>query len=159
MNDKNYTTNYIVPQTPDEVFAAINNVRGWWSEDVIGDTDKQGATFHYGFRDIHRTEIAITEITPSRRVVWHVVKNYFNFTQDETEWTGTDIVFEIEPDATGTKLTFTHIGLVPHFECFDVCSNGWGTYINGSLKALITTGEGHPNEGEPLNDSEAALSA
>jgi len=29
-----------------------------------------------------------------------------------------------------------------------VCSNAWGSYINGSLKKLITTGKGNPNPKE-----------
>ena len=38
------------------------------------------------------------------------------------------------------------IGLVPEFECFDNCSNAWGFYINGSLRDLIITGKGEPNQ-------------
>jgi hypothetical protein len=40
MND--FTTIVIVDQTPEEAFAAINNVRGWWSGDIEGSTDKLG---------------------------------------------------------------------------------------------------------------------
>jgi hypothetical protein len=36
-------------------------------------------------------------------------------------------------------------GLVPAYECYDVCSNAWGQYITGSLRKLITTGTGEPN--------------
>jgi hypothetical protein len=35
--------------------------------------------------------------------------------------------------------------LVPEYECFDVCSNGWNHYIHESLKGLIVTGKGQPN--------------
>jgi hypothetical protein len=33
---------------------------------------------------------------------------------------------------------------VPSYECFDVCSNAWGSLMHGSLKSLITTGRGQP---------------
>jgi hypothetical protein len=29
MNDHNFTASFTVDQTPEEVFAALNNVRGW----------------------------------------------------------------------------------------------------------------------------------
>src|SRR6266446_2232400 len=36
--------------------------------------------------------------------------------------------------------------LLPEYECFHVCSNAWGSYINGSLRSLITTAKGRPNQ-------------
>ena len=42
-----------------------------------------------------------------------------------------------------TRLRFTHDGLVPEFECFTDCSNGWGSCVKGSLRTRITTGAGH----------------
>ena len=39
-------------------------------------------------------------------------------------------------------------GLVPEYECFNVCSNAWGFYVKTSLRSLITTGKGRPNQKE-----------
>jgi hypothetical protein len=61
------------------------------------------------------------------------------------EWKGTEVVFEVSK-GDKTEVRFTHLGLVPEYECFNVCSNAWGSYINGSLRSLITTGKGHPNQ-------------
>jgi regulator of RNase E activity RraB len=157
MSDQNYTTTLSVDQSPAEVFAAINNVRGWWSELIEGDTDKPGAVVYYHHKDLHRCTFKITEFVPGRKIVWHVLQNYFSFVQDKSEWTGTDIVFEIAEKADGTELRFTHVGLVPQIECFNVCSDGWDTYIKGSLRSLITTGRGRPNIGEAITESEKAL--
>ncbi len=44
----------------------------------------------------------------------------------------------------------THVGLVPAYECYGVCSDAWGTYINGSLRNLITKGKGQPNQNEEI---------
>ena len=71
-----------------------------------------------------------------------------NFVKDKTEWNGTDIVFEIARKGDKTEVRFTHVGLVPTFECYDGCSGAWGFYINDSLRNLITTGKGQPNPKE-----------
>ena len=146
MSDQNYTTSFTVGQSPEEVFAAINNVRGWWSGEIDGHTDKLGAEFKYRYKDLHKTTQKITELIPGKKVVWHVVESNINFVNDKTEWNGTDIVFEITKKGGKTELRFTHVGLVPAFECYGDCSGAWGFYINDSLRSLITTGKGQPNK-------------
>lgn len=145
MSDQSYTTTILVDQTPGEAFAAINDVRGWWSEEIEGPTDEPGGEFTYHFEDIHRCRMQIVEFVPDEKVVWLCLENYFDFTEDKAEWTGTEIRFEISKEGDKTQVRFTHMGLVPEYECFNVCSNAWGGYITGSLKSLITTGRGNRN--------------
>ena len=145
MTDNNYTTTISVDQTPKEAFDAINNVRGWWSEEIGGSTDKLGEEFDYRFDDMHRCKIKITELIPSEKVIWRVLDSYLSFVKDQTEWTGTEMIFDISKKGNKTEIRFTHQGLVPEVECYDVCSGGWGTAINSSLRSLITTGKGRPN--------------
>jgi uncharacterized protein YndB with AHSA1/START domain len=148
MNDQSLTTSFTVDQTPEEVFDAINNVRGWWSGEIDGRTDKLGEVFTYRYKDVHRTTQTITEFVRGKRVVWHVTDAELNFVKDKTEWNGTDIVFEIAKKDGKTEVRFTHVGLVPAFECYGGCSGAWGFYINDSLRNLITTGKGAPNQKE-----------
>lgn len=148
MNAKNYTASFTVDQSPAEVFAAINNVRGWWSGQIDGRTDQLGAEFTYRYENIHRSVQKITELMPGRKIVWHVVEADINFVKDKKEWNGTDIVFEIANKGGKTELRFTHVGLVPTIECYGKCAGAWGFYINESLRGLITTGKGDPNEKE-----------
>ena len=158
MTNRNFTTAFTVNQTPETVFAAINNVRGWWSEEIDGSTDKLGAEFKYHFQNIHRCRLKITELVPGKKVVWRVLDNYFSFTKDKiVEWKGTDIIFEIAKKSDRTEVRFTHQGLVPEYECYDACREGWSTYINSSLRDLITTGKGKPNVGQPMTENERAL--
>lgn len=145
MTDQNYTTTFLVDQTPKEVFNAINNVRGWWSEEVEGGTAKLNDEFNYHFRDIHSCKMKLIEVIPDKKVVWLVLDNYFSFITDQSEWKNTTIIFEIAEKDNQTQLVFTHEGLVPDYECFDICFNAWTGYINGSLRNLITTGKGQPN--------------
>jgi activator of Hsp90 ATPase-like protein len=148
MPDQSFTTAFSVDQTPQEVFNAINNVRGWWSEEIEGPTTGLGDEFLYHYQDVHRCRIKITESVPGKKVLWLVLDNHFNFTADKTEWKGTKVIFEIDNKGDKTELRFTHQGLVPQYECFNLCSNAWSTYINGSLRSLITSGKGLPNARE-----------
>jgi hypothetical protein len=115
MKTKDYATSFTVDQSPEEVFDAINNVRGWWSEEIDGSTDKLRAEFKFRYKDFHR---------------------------------GTDVVFEITKKGDKTELRFTHVGLIPVFECHGDCSGAWSFYINDSLRSLIKTGKGQPNPKE-----------
>jgi len=148
MENLNFTTTLLMDQSPTEVFNAINNVRKWWSEEIEGGTDKLNDEFLYNYKDIHSCKIKLTEVVPGKKVVWSVLDNYFKFTKDKSEWKGTEINFEISKTGNKTQLRFTHLGLVPEYECFDICSNAWTDYIHNSLHSLITTGTGKPNPEE-----------
>lgn len=150
-----FTTDFLTDKTPQEVFSAINNVRGWWSENIVGSTDRLNEEFLYSYKDVHISKMKIVELVPNKKVVWLVLKNAFNFTKDTTEWNGNRIVFEISEKDGRTQLRFTQEGLVPQYECYDVCQDAWTSYIRGSLKDLIETGEGKPNTEE--NGLNAAL--
>jgi hypothetical protein len=156
MSDQSFTTAFTVDQTPEEVFDAVNNVRGWWSGEIDGSTDKLDAEFTYRYKDIHRTTQKITEFVPGKKVVWHILDAQLNFVKDKTEWNGTDVVFEITRIGDKTELQFTHVGLVPAFECYGGCSGAWGSYINNSLRNLITTGSGQPNPKEKAGEEKVS---
>ena len=99
----------------------------------------------------------LVEVIPDQRAVWLVLDNYFNFTENKREWQGTKVIFEVPKKGDKTEIRFTHLGLVPDYECFDVCSNAWSSYINSSLRSLITTGKGHPNQKEKGDGERASL--
>ena len=160
MTTPDFTTTLIVEQTPKAVFDAVNNVRGWWSEEIEGRTDQLNDEFKYHYEDVHRCQIKLIEVIPDKKVVWLVMNNYFKFTKDESEWTGTKIIFEISAkDSHHTGLRMTHVGLVPEYECFEICQGAWTNYIQNSLKSLIMTGKGQPNAtGKPQTENEKKLS-
>ena len=90
----------------------------------------------------------LIEVIPNKKVVWLVMDNYFQFTKDKSEWNGNKIIFEITEKDNKTQLQFTQLGLVPEYECYDICQNAWSNYINNSLRSLITTGKGQPGPKE-----------
>ena len=150
MKSQNYSTTFTVDQTPEEVFAAINNVRGWWSGNIEGSTNKLGDEWTYRYKDVHYSKQKIAELVPGKKVVWLVLDSYLNFIEDKTEWNGTRIAFEIARKGDKTEVRFAHLGLVPEVECYDACSNAWGGYVNSSRRTLITKGKGQPNRKEEV---------
>jgi endonuclease YncB( thermonuclease family) len=144
MTTKDFAVSFTVNEAPEKVFDAINNVRGWWSEEIEGDTDRLGAEFRFHHKDLHRSTQKITEFVPGKKIAWRVVDGQINFVKDMTEWDGTDIVFDIVRTGDKTELRFTHVGLTPTVECYGGCSGAWGFYVSESLRKLITSGKGDP---------------
>ncbi len=139
-----FTASITVDQTPDEVFAAITDVRGWWNENLIGDSAALDEQFVFFDEGIRFSRFRLTEVEPGKRIVWQVVDSYLAFVSDHDEWTGTTVVFDIAATTDGTTLHFTHQGLTSTSECYVACSKGWSFYINKSLPQLLATGTGQP---------------
>lgn len=153
MKNQDYSIHMIVEQDPETVYNAINNVRGWWSEEIEGPTDVLNKEWFYHYKDIHLCKMKVVTLNPYQKVVWEVMENHFNFVSNTTEWVGNRLIFEIVKEDGKTKLTFTQQGLTSFYECFEVCREAWTNYITSSLYKLITTGRGEPNpaEGEGYN--------
>lgn len=145
MDNQDFTTSILVDQSSKEAFDAITNVRGWWSEEIEGGTAKLGDVFKYHYKDVHICKMKLIEVIPNKKVVWDVLENDFNFTTDKSEWVGTKVIFEINQKDNKTEVRLTHQGLVPDYECYDICFNAWTNYIQNSLYNLIITGKGQPN--------------
>lgn len=148
MNKTDFSTTIRVDNSATEVFNAILNVRSWWSEEIEGNTSKVNDEFSYHYKDVHSCRMKLIEVIPDKKIVWLVLENHFNFTKDKTEWLNTTCYFELKEENEQTQLKFTHVGLVPEYECFEICKNAWTEYIQESLFNLITTGKGKPNPKE-----------
>ncbi|SHH08029.1 SRPBCC family protein [Flavobacterium defluvii] len=160
MSATDFTTTIKVDQSPEEVFRAATNVRDWWSEEIEGNTANLNDEFDYHYEDVHRCKIKLIEVIPNRKIVWLIEENFFKFTEDKNEWTGTKPTFEISEKDGKTELRFTHFGLTSEYECFEICRDAWTNYIQKSLKNLIETGKGNPNaSGKPQTENEKKLSA
>ena len=147
MDNQNFTVSFLVDQPPKEAFNAIQNVPGWWTENLQGSTQQLNDEFEVRFGDVHYSKQKLIEVITNKKVVWLITDSRLNFVKDKSEWTGTKISFEIAEKDGKTQVRFTHSGLVPEIECYRDCSNAWGYYVN-SLHSLITTGKGQPEPKE-----------
>ncbi len=159
MVSQNFSATFSVDRTPKEAFDAITNVRGWWSGNIEGRTDKLGEEWTYRYEDVHYSKQRITELVPGKKVVWLVLDSYLSFVEDKTEWNGTTITFDIAKKGDKTEVHFSHVGLIPEQECYGECSTAWSFYINGSLRKLLTTGKGQPNKKEEAKPQASKRSA
>jgi len=144
-----YQQCFIAQANAAKVYAALttlDGLRGWWTNDVAGDSGLDGK-IRLRFGNSHK-EMQVEALAPNREVRWlctaaHI--NHDSLTRTD-EWVGTRIVFHLSPEgAEHTRVDFEHIGLVPSFECYELCNNGWNYFLK-SLHEFVETGKGTPFE-------------
>ena len=143
MKKHDYTATILVRATATRAFKSINNVAGWWTENIDGRSEKLNDIFKIHFGETFVT-MKIVESFPDKRVVWNVTDCFLHWLADKKEWKDTRIVFEISTEGESARIQFTHVGLVPEVECYDNCVKGWDQYIKDSLAKLINEGNGLP---------------
>jgi len=142
MEKQNYMVTIEVKGNAEKAFKSINNVTEWWNENLEGDSYKLNDVFKIHFGGNNFVTHKIVEFTPDKKVVWLVTDCFLDWLKDKTEWTKTKMSFELTSKDDLTQINFTHIGLVPEVECYNMCVKGWEQYIKGSLLKLINEGEG-----------------
>jgi len=146
MTDTNdYTTSFTVDKTPEEVYAAILNTRGWWSGNIEGKTDEEGAEFTYEVPDVHWSKQKIVQLVPGKKVVWKVLDSKITYTTPQNVWDNLDMIFDITENDGKTELRFTQKGMVPSLACYGDITSAWDSLIPGNLKKLVETGENQPS--------------
>ena len=144
MKNKNFTTTLVVDQTPEQVFNAVRNVRGWWSgyysEEFNGATEKLDDVFTFrAGNGAHYSKQKLVEVIPNKKVVWLITDSNLSFLDKKDEWTGTKVSFDISKKDNKTELVFTHEGLTPEIECYNSCAPAWSQYLKNKLLPLITS--------------------
>ena len=141
---ESFTVTIEVSKSPQDVFNHItNDVAKWWGgKDLKGNSKKLNDEFIIHHPGAHFSKQKLVEVIPGKKIVWLVTESTLDWLQkDKHEWTNTKMIFEISTDNGKTILHFTHEGLVPEKECYDMCSKGWSMVIKDWLFNFITTGE------------------
>ncbi|HEX5153496.1 MAG TPA: SRPBCC domain-containing protein [Parafilimonas sp.] len=152
MKKKDFHRTIEVNTSAEEAMKKISQVNFWWKKDFSGSAQKLNDTFIIPFGEPSFVNFVISEFIPGKKMVWKVTDCYLPWFRDKKEWNSTAVVFELSEvnalpnDLAGsskTKIYFTHIGLVPEIECYEVCEKGWDGHIN-TLASFINEGKGLP---------------
>jgi len=143
-----YTTKVSINGTKQQVFNAITqHVQKWW-----GNTDNSvssvGDEFTTSF-DSTYWKFKIFLFEPNTKIVWECIeaKHIHNgYDGIEKEWEGTLVEWNLEEKSQNeTILNFTHTGLVPQLNCYEICYPAWERFVTQSLKSFVEIGTGMPH--------------
>lgn len=136
-----YRATITVPASPQAAHRAIfEEMNQWWSDRI--EPRDGGVTVHFNNShvsfDFAETEDGGHDWTcvDANMIIEDVA--------DTTEWQGTHLLWRIEPDGSGSRITLTHQGLNPNLACQDVCVRGWQHYFESSLRAYLSGQEAAP---------------
>lgn len=139
---------------PAEVFRALttqDGISGWWTTSCTvaeGDGGAVMVRFDRTFK-----VFSVDKQLPPTEVSWRCIDARLDvpgYTLRPDEWVGTTISFHLRAgEAGGTVLSVQHVGLGPHFDCYDLCCKGWDDFL-GSLRSLCETGRGMPFGAPPI---------
>jgi Activator of Hsp90 ATPase homolog 1-like protein len=110
-----------------------------------GSLQKPDDIFTVSFGEVYIT-MKVTESVPGKKIVWHVTDCNKPWLKNKKEWKGTELIWEISDKDNNTQILFTHKGLVPEVECYEVCSDAWSEYVKQSLWSLTSKGKGNPTQ-------------
>jgi hypothetical protein len=143
VSDRDYTTSSPSTDAPRRLHGHQRRPR-LVEETIAGPTHEVGDEFTHWSR-ASTTPDPVTELLPGKRVVWQVLDNWMSFIDDQSSGRGRRSASTFRRPGRRTEVRFTHVGLTPRDQCFDVCRDAWGLYVNDSLPSLITTGVGRPS--------------
>lgn len=137
MKQQDYHHSFVADVTPREAFENITDVRGWWAKNFEGSAKHLGDVFTVRFGETF-VIFRITEFVPGRRITWTVTDCNLHWIRNKKEWNGTGVRFDIAKEGEQTRVSMTHVGLVPGAECYNDCEAGWNDHFGKSLLKLIT---------------------
>jgi hypothetical protein len=134
-----------VDVSAEKAFEGISRVSEWWVKKTEGTTKQAGDTFTVRFSGEVFVTFLVTDSVPNRKATWKVTECYLPWLKDKTEWTGTQVHWNLTEKDNATEINFVHEGLVPEVECYNGCVKGWDQYMMQSLPKLLLENQGQPN--------------
>jgi len=142
-SQQDYRSSIVANVTAEEAYEKIARINEWWAMNFEGSARNTDDTFTIHFGDT-RVDFKITEAIPGKKSNLYVTDCWLPWLNDKTEWTGTEVVFELSQEGDSTKIDVTHVGLTPDIECYNGCKQGWDHFIKLSLLKFLNEGQGMP---------------
>lgn len=147
MSEQSYSKQFSVSASTESVYQAITKqVDEWWTTQS-NEAVEVGDILTVKFGEPYFMSMKVERAIPNELLMWKVVgANMFieGGGSNNDEWVGTNIQWKISGVEQESEVLLFHEGLVPSFECYDACKNGWD-YFLGSLKDFLDTGKGSPH--------------
>ena len=133
-NNRDFTFQFLSSKSAKEIFPMLLYVKSWWKgfygENIQGESNEVGDEFTFFAGDgVHISKQKLIEKRPNKKLAWQVIESNLSFLNDKKEWDDTIISFSLEDVEKGTKVKFTHQGLMPEIECYEDCSLAWTNYL------------------------------
>ena len=141
MENKDFQYSFTSSKKQNEVFAYLINPNNWWvglfGETIEGNSKDINDEFSFRAGDgVHYSNQKLVDLDPDKKIIWLVTESNLSYLKNTNEWAGTKICFDIEQEDNMTKITFTHKGLIPQFECYGGCSSVWTQYLQNLKEHL-----------------------
>ncbi len=151
---KDYQCKLSLPVSAEKLYKAVANeegIRNWWTIFAnVGNEVGSIAEFRFPKAGFF-VKAEIQSLLQNHIVEWKVIDSLHpeeSGFRNLRDWVGTMIRFEIEHvSEKESVLNFTHFGLTEELECYQVCENGWSSYLT-SLRQLLVSGHGKPYRDE-----------
>ncbi len=144
-----YSQSVKITGTKEEVFDALTlNIDKWWGV-VDQPASELGTIFKVSFGEAFWV-FKVIDFKKNNLASWECVESnqvHAGLKGIKEEWLGTKLFWNLQSEGDkSVKVNFTHEGLVPNFNCYDVCSKAWDYFITDSLKAFVENGIGKPEK-------------
>jgi len=108
-----------VAAAPGAIYPLVSSGRGfrtWWAEDVIEAPDSGADLGFFDRATIYR--LRPERLETDREATWRC--------ESGDEWSGTRLIFELEPRGETTRIRFKHAGWGRASDYFVSCNTTWG---------------------------------
>ncbi len=101
MTTTNFQFSFNTLKQPNEIFSQLLDPNSWWvglfDETIQGQSKTIGDEFTFSAGGgMHHTTQQLIELVPNKKIAWAVIDSKLTFLNDQNEWDGTTICFEIE---------------------------------------------------------------